>query len=51
MVALVLFGFVPGPLLDVSNPTVHSLLQHVGVSDEEPVVPAAGNDTAEEGQQ
>ena len=51
MVALVLFGFVPGPLLDVSNPTVHSLLQHVGVSDEEPVVPAAGTDTAEEGQQ
>ncbi len=51
MVALVLFGFVPGPLLDVSNPTVHSLLQHVGVSDQAPVVPAAGNDTAEEGQQ
>ena len=42
--ALVLFGFYPMPLLDVSNPTVESLLQQVGVSDDGPVVP-----TAEEG--
>ena len=51
LLALVLFGFYPGPLLDVSNPTVYSLLDHVGVSDDEPVVPAAGHDSAEEGQQ
>ena len=51
MVGLVLFGFYPMPLLDVSNPTVDTLLQHVGVSDDEPVVPAAGPGSAEEGQQ
>jgi NADH-quinone oxidoreductase subunit M len=51
MVGLVLFGFYPMPLLDVSNPTVDTLLQHVGVSDDEPVVPAAGPDSAEEGHQ
>ena len=51
MVGLVLFGFYPMPLLDVSNPTVDTLLQHVGVSDDEPVVPAAEPDSAEEGQQ
>ncbi|GCD89642.1 NADH-quinone oxidoreductase subunit M [Nocardioides sp. LS1] len=51
MIGLVLFGFVPGPLLDVSNPTIDTLLQHTGVSDDEPVVPAAGSGTAEEGQQ
>jgi NADH-quinone oxidoreductase subunit M len=51
MVGLVLFGFYPMPLLDVSNPTVDTLLQHVGVSDDGPVVPAAEPDSAEEGQQ
>jgi len=51
VLALVLFGFYPMPLLDVSNPTVHALLQHVGVSDPAPVVPAAGGDSAQEGQQ
>jgi NADH-quinone oxidoreductase subunit M len=39
--ALVLFGFYPMPLLDVSNPTVDTLLEHVGVSDDAPTVPAA----------
>ena len=39
--ALVLFGFWPMPLLDAANPTVHSLLQHVGVHDDAPQVPAA----------
>jgi NADH-quinone oxidoreductase subunit M len=38
MLALVFFGFYPMPLLDVSNPTVDTLLQHVGVSDDAPVV-------------
>src|SRR6476646_8406083 len=51
VLALVLFGFYPMPLLDVSNPTVDALLQHVGVSDQAPVVPAAGDDSAQEGQQ
>ena len=51
VLGLVLFGFYPMPLLDVSNPTVDALLQHVGVSDQAPVVPAAGDDSAEEGQQ
>ena len=51
MIGLVLFGFYPMPLLEVSNPTVDTLLQHVGVSDDEPVVPAAEHDSAEEGQQ
>lgn len=45
VIALVFFGFFPMPLLDVSNPTVDSLLQHVGVSDEAPTVA----DHAEEG--
>ena len=36
--ALVLFGFVPGPLLDVANPTVSALMKHAGVSDDAPVV-------------
>ncbi|MBB6627346.1 NADH-quinone oxidoreductase subunit M [Nocardioides sp. KIGAM211] len=51
VLALVLFGFFPMPLLDVSNPTVSDLMQHVGVSDDPPVVPAAGSDSHEEGQQ
>ncbi len=51
VLALVLFGFFPMPLLDVANPTVDTLLQHVGVSDQAPVVPAAGLDSAEEGNQ
>ena len=41
MAALVLFGFYPMPLLDAVNPTVDSLLQHVGVTDDAPTVPAA----------
>ena len=40
MVALVGFGFFPGPLLDASNPYVESLMQHVGVSDDPVTVPA-----------
>ncbi|MDQ3484390.1 MAG: NADH-quinone oxidoreductase subunit M [Actinomycetota bacterium] len=39
MVALVVFGFYPAPLLEVSNPTIDSLMQRVGVSDDEPAVP------------
>lgn len=39
MVGLVLFGFYPAPLLEVSNPTIYSLMERVGVADDEPVVP------------
>ncbi|MBZ5740447.1 NADH-quinone oxidoreductase subunit M [Nocardioides mangrovi] len=39
--ALVFFGFVPMPMLHAVNPTVESLLQHVGVTDDPPTVPAA----------
>ena len=51
VLALVLFGFYPMPLLDVSNPAVATILQQAGVSDQAPVVPAAGPDSSEEGQQ
>lgn len=40
LVALVLFGFYPMPLLEVINPYVDSVLSQVGVADEPPVVPA-----------
>lgn len=51
VVALVLFGFYPAPLLDVANPAVESLLSHVGVDDDEPTVQpgdVASHDEAEE---
>jgi NADH-quinone oxidoreductase subunit M len=38
LVALVVFGFYPMPLLDVINPTVESTLVEVGVTDEGPTV-------------
>ena len=47
VVGLLLFGFYPMPLLHAANPTVDSLLVHMGISDDQPSVPAA--DTAEEG--
>lgn len=47
MIALVLFGFYPMPLLDAANPYVDELLVHVGVSDDEPTVPAADHDSEE----
>ena len=48
--ALVLFGFYPMPLMDVSNPTVDVLLERVGVPDDGPDVPAqeASEQTDEE---
>ena len=39
MLALVLFGFYPMPLLDVSNPFAEQLLEHTGVTDDGPTVP------------
>jgi NADH-quinone oxidoreductase subunit M len=47
MLALVLFGFVPMPLLDTINPYVDDTLAEVGVSDEPPTVPAADDATDE----
>ncbi len=38
LVALVLFGFYPMPLLDVINPTVATILHDVGVTDPAPTV-------------
>jgi len=38
VLALVVFGFAPGPLLDLANPTVSALMEHAGVTDDEPVV-------------
>ncbi|MEZ5097709.1 MAG: NADH-quinone oxidoreductase subunit M [Nocardioides sp.] len=49
LLALVLFGFFPMPLLNVINPYVESTLTHVGVTDEAPTVPAT--DAAAEGGQ
>ena len=55
LLALVLFGFYPMPLLDVINPYVESTLTQVGVTDDPPVVPASGSghadDSAEGGQE
>jgi len=39
LLALVLFGFYPMPLLDVSNPFSEQLLEHTGVKDDGPTVP------------
>ncbi len=44
MLALVLFGFYPMPLLDVINPTVDTILEQVGVSDDGPVVESASTE-------
>jgi NADH-quinone oxidoreductase subunit M len=42
LIAVILaLGFFPKPLLDVINPAVDRTMQHVGVSDPEPRVPAA----------
>ncbi|WP_426242555.1 NADH-quinone oxidoreductase subunit M [Nocardioides sp. LHG3406-4] len=47
ILALVLFGFYPMPLLDIINPNVETTLTQVGVTDEAPTVPAADHDVAE----
>ena len=40
LLALILLGFVPMPLLDVINPNVEDTLTHVGVTDDPPAVGA-----------
>jgi NADH-quinone oxidoreductase subunit M len=44
MLALVLFGFYPMPLLDVSNPFSEQLLEQTGVSDDGPTVPVEAHE-------
>jgi NADH-quinone oxidoreductase subunit M len=44
MLALVLFGFYPAPLLHVSNPFSEQLLQQTGVQDDGPQVPASAQE-------
>jgi NADH-quinone oxidoreductase subunit M len=51
IVALVFLGFYPQPLLDVSNPTIDSLMQRVGVSDDEPAVPQGSVDHDDAGEE
>ncbi|MFC5176746.1 NADH-quinone oxidoreductase subunit M [Nocardioides taihuensis] len=51
VLALVLFGFFPMPLLDAINPAVDSILQQVDYQDDGPDVPAAEPEMVEEGQQ
>ena len=51
LLALVVFGFFPMPLLDAINPAVDSILQQVDYQDDGPDVPAAEPETVEEGQQ
>ncbi len=48
LVALIVaLGFFPQPALDVVNPTVDRLLQHVGVSDPEPTVASGGEGSSQ----
>ena len=47
MLALLLFGFYPAPLLDVANPFTDGLLAHVGVDDDGPDVPVVDEAHAE----
>ncbi|MCW2814694.1 MAG: ndhD [Nocardioides sp.] len=48
MIALVVFGFFPQPLLDISNPYAENLLQNqVGVQDDAPEVPAGETESGE----
>ena len=40
LILIVLLGFYPKPLTSIINPAVHDTLQHVGVKDPVPAVPA-----------
>jgi NADH-quinone oxidoreductase subunit M len=40
LILIVLLGFYPKPLTSIINPAVHDTLQHVGVQDPAPAVPA-----------
>jgi NADH-quinone oxidoreductase subunit M len=45
LLALVLFGFYPMPLLDVINPATTTILENVGVHDPAPTVDTAGQES------
>ena len=45
LLALVLFGFYPMPLLDVINPATTTILEDVGVHDPAPTVDTAGQES------
>ncbi|GAA0987747.1 NADH-quinone oxidoreductase subunit M [Nocardioides aquaticus] len=47
MVALVAFGFYPQPLLDLANPYAEQLQQQIGITDQDPYVPAAAPEEGE----
>jgi NADH-quinone oxidoreductase subunit M len=52
LVLIVLLGFYPKPLTTIIDPAVQDTLQHVGVSDPAPEVPAhAGSGEEEESHQ
>ncbi|MFZ2504028.1 MAG: NADH-quinone oxidoreductase subunit M [Nocardioides sp.] len=51
LLALVLFGFYPQPLLDTINPYIEDTLSHVGVSDPAPTVGMADHEHHEGGQE
>jgi NADH-quinone oxidoreductase subunit M len=48
VLAMVLLGFFPQPLLDVINPAVETTMTTVGVTDDGPTVPAGTTEHAEE---
>ena len=49
LLALVFFGFFPKPLLETSNPYIKDLMEHVGVTDDEPAVAPALDGAEQEG--
>ncbi|MCL2541939.1 MAG: NADH-quinone oxidoreductase subunit M [Nocardioidaceae bacterium] len=49
VVGLLLFGFVPQPLLNVANPMISDLMSHVGVRDPGPTVAGATGSTNDGG--
>jgi NADH-quinone oxidoreductase subunit M len=42
LAVIIALGFYPKPLLDVINPAVARTMQQVGVTDPQPITPAAG---------
>ncbi|QIX28114.1 NADH-quinone oxidoreductase subunit M [Nocardioides sp. JQ2195] len=51
VVAMLIFGFYPKPMLDIINPAVEGTMSVVGVSDDDPVVTPVDAESSQEGQQ
>lgn len=51
VLAMVLFGFYPKPMLDIINPAIATTMHHVGVSDDGPVVKPVDTGSAEKSQE